>query len=672
MGKPVLGSTMRRLVLWLVLVSFHTANCDDCWGQIFNLENVYKQRRFTPLHQAGWDNNTAEAKRLIAAGADVNAVDIDGSTPTHSAAYAFGADVIAVLVEAGADVNAKNKRGMTPLHAAMICAGGAGDKAIPYLLKAKADVDAVDDEGCTPLLYALQSSLPDESKVRQLIAAGADVNRSSKNGVSPLHWACSLKTSLADALIAAGANVNAISDDGKTPLHYAASGQLETVRLLLKAKADPNVRDKKGWSPLAIALDELEFETAAALRDAGAKETSWTDLHEAVLMDDYEAVEALVKAKPKVNATDTYGRTPLYWALRCSGNETADLLIAAGADLTRADKRHQTILHVAAWAGHLDAVKKAIAAGANVNATDDHGYATLHWATASGKADLVQFLLDKGANVNAQAESGETPLMLAIGSSKTSQLAKPLLKAGADVLIVDKDNQSIEDLLWKVFDKEIKELLQDTVADALERRIDRISELYSNDRPDALKADSIQPTTPNLAAVKMYRALFGPDKSAFVTMFVGRGVEMATVAALYDATQEYVSFRKELTKVFGKDACRRFNALQVDGVAWTTVPTLYFTDESGFEQMKVDVQGDRAICPCLPGLPQCGDVVFVRQAGVWRIDADFLTPPYEPEANFQLDSRFRRSVQKGRAMLRQSGSHMEDIKRAMWKEFRGQ
>ena len=51
--------------------------------------------------------------------------------------------------------------------------------------------------------------------MKQLIDAGADVNRSPKNGVSPLHWAVAKNLQMVDLLIAAGANVNTKDDKGE-------------------------------------------------------------------------------------------------------------------------------------------------------------------------------------------------------------------------------------------------------------------------------------------------------------------------------------------------------------------------------------------------------------------------------------------------------------------------
>jgi len=57
------------------------------------------------------------AELLIAAGADVNAKDNDGSTPLHNAAKHD--EVVELLIAAGADVNAKNTLGWTPLDRAI-------------------------------------------------------------------------------------------------------------------------------------------------------------------------------------------------------------------------------------------------------------------------------------------------------------------------------------------------------------------------------------------------------------------------------------------------------------------------------------------------------------------------------------------------------------------------
>ena len=270
------------------------------------------------------------------------------------------------------------------------------------------------------------------------------MNRCPKNGCGPLHWACRGDEELVGLLIAAGAEVNAKTAEGRTPLYYAVeSGSRKIVQTLLKAKANPNLRDKKGWSPMAVAAEKGSLDAVAALRDAGAQEPSWTKLHEAAISGKPETVAELCKDKTNLDTANVYGRTPLYWALRCNDEKAADMLVDAGAKLTVVDKQHKSILHVAVWAGRLDIARKTVAAGANVTAADDEGYTALHWAAVAENAEIVRFLLEKGANVNAATRSGDTPLLLGLQARKP-ELVKALLAAGADPLAVNSEGKSIE------------------------------------------------------------------------------------------------------------------------------------------------------------------------------------------------------------------------------------
>ena len=60
------------------------------------------------------NSDTTTLKALLAAGADPNARDQDGSTPLHMAAYASRAEHAQILLEAGADPLLKNLYGRDP------------------------------------------------------------------------------------------------------------------------------------------------------------------------------------------------------------------------------------------------------------------------------------------------------------------------------------------------------------------------------------------------------------------------------------------------------------------------------------------------------------------------------------------------------------------------------
>ena len=161
----------------------------------------------------------------------------------------------------------------------------------------------------------------------------------------------------------------------------------------------------------------------------------------------------------EVNATNEYGRTPLYWAVYDENLEIAQLLIANGADLTATDKYGNTPLHWAAESGDLDAAQLLIANGADVKAIDKNGRTPLHSAVDSGNLDAAKLLIANGANVNATNQDRETPLHRAVinGHLATAQL---LIENGADLTVTDNDERT--PLHWASLkgDIEIAQLLE--------------------------------------------------------------------------------------------------------------------------------------------------------------------------------------------------------------------
>ena len=109
-------------------------------------------------------------------------------------------------------------------------------------------------------------------RVRELLAAGAKVNRRHHCGSTPLCAAASHgRSDLVTLLLAAGADPNIYQVDGSGPLHWAANnGHFSVVEQLLNAGADPNALRDSGQSVLAAAISNGHAEIVRRLIAAGA------------------------------------------------------------------------------------------------------------------------------------------------------------------------------------------------------------------------------------------------------------------------------------------------------------------------------------------------------------------------------------------------------------------
>lgn len=240
--------------------------------------------------------------------------------------------------------------------------------------------------GATPLMYAALHA--GEDCLRSLLDQGADPNTRNGSGATALMWAAG-DLSKVRLLLARGAQVNAASEDGRTPLMIAArhEGAAPVVRLLLEKGADVNAKDIQGATALVQAATAGDVETLRVLIARGAD----------------------------VNAKATSGATALMSAAGFRCLACVEFLIAQGADVKTATKRGFTALAIAAPYGQVEIVRTLLEKGADVNSRDDRGYTPLMLAAYSDflNAETVKALLDKGADLSARGNDGETTLSLA-------------------------------------------------------------------------------------------------------------------------------------------------------------------------------------------------------------------------------------------------------------------
>jgi ankyrin repeat protein len=151
-----------------------------------------------PLQTAAMKGDAEMIRLLLQKGADPLRKDQAGFTALLNAFSVTDPERVKMLVTAGSDINAANsfsgavKNGpialvhMTPVY---LAAPDSDPATVKTLLGAGARPNEPDIRKMTPLMLAVATDYPKLGTIRQLIAAGADVNAKDQNGDSVYCWA---------------------------------------------------------------------------------------------------------------------------------------------------------------------------------------------------------------------------------------------------------------------------------------------------------------------------------------------------------------------------------------------------------------------------------------------------------------------------------------------------
>jgi len=172
-------------------------------------------------------------KMLLAAGANAGAVNKEGYSALHLSANEGHFTTVLALASACAEVDRKN---VLNGHTALILAASRGHvSVVEGLLSAcSADPNITSDEGHAPLHWAARNG--HAATVRALLAAGAEINKETRAGLTALHVAARYGQTEAvkELLRTSDCKLDAMDKLGETPLHKAVTrGHEEVVQVLL-------------------------------------------------------------------------------------------------------------------------------------------------------------------------------------------------------------------------------------------------------------------------------------------------------------------------------------------------------------------------------------------------------------------------------------------------------
>ena len=436
----------------------HKAVTRDCSIEVLQaiidhdaILNATNKTTRTALAVACLFNNEGAIKVLLNAGADPNPADVGGYTCLHDAVTGhYSIKVLQAIIDHGANVNAANMRNET---AFMLACMINNESAIKVLLNASADLNIAEVDGYTCLHYAVAKDCS-KDVLQAIIDHGANVNAMNKRNETALIRAFTYKNESAIHVLLNSSAYPNIADDtyGDTCLHKAVTRDCSIVVLqaLIDHGAIVNATNKKTRTALALACRINNEGAIKVLLNAGADPNiadvyGYTCLHDAVAgQSSIEVFQTIIDHGVVVNATNTRSETALTRACMVNNEGAIKVLLKSNADPNIAEVDGYTCLHNAVT-GHcsIDVLQTIIDHGADVNVTNMRNETALLRASDYKNQDAINVLLNRSADPNIADDTyGDTCLHKAVTRDCSIEVLQAIIDHGANVNATNTRNET--------------------------------------------------------------------------------------------------------------------------------------------------------------------------------------------------------------------------------------
>jgi len=147
-------------------------------------------------------------------------------------------------------------------------------------------------------------------------------------------------------------------------------------------------------------------------------------------IEDENLIPVLTGKGNSINKKDSYGNTPLHYAILVGESEYARSLIHNGADLNIKNQQELTPLQLAAFLNNETVIKELLKKGADINSSGNTGYSSLHIAAELNYLPIAGDLLKQGAMDKLKTNQGLTSKTIA-GIQQNREMQKLIKSKGS-------------------------------------------------------------------------------------------------------------------------------------------------------------------------------------------------------------------------------------------------